>query len=137
MQPFRLNENAWKKARVVKPLGTTSYTVESSGEFYVRNRGHLKRSAEDGNPLAAEEPWSLTTDALPTRRQLLTSPSKQLSLHLIKISPLRHAMVHEWLQALRSVRMSPLNNKVRLIVAEEDQPLKPVEISPHMASVGG
>ena len=46
MQPFRLNEKTWRKAKVLKPLGRRSYVVESNGQLYIRNRRHLKRSAE-------------------------------------------------------------------------------------------
>ena len=54
MQPFRLNEKTWRKAKVLKPLGRRSYVVESNGQLYIRNRRHLKRSAEiDSGP--AEE----------------------------------------------------------------------------------
>ena len=56
MQPFGLNEKAWKEAKVLKPLGRRSYVVESNGQLYIRNRRHLKRSAEaDSTP--AEE-WT-------------------------------------------------------------------------------
>ena len=56
MQPFRLNEKTWKKAKVVKPLGRRSYVVESSGQLYIRNRRHLNRSAEDDSPPTEEWP---------------------------------------------------------------------------------
>ena len=77
MQPFWLNEKTRKKAKVVKPLGKRSYIVESSGQFYFRNRRHLKRSAADGNPLAVEELLSLTTDDKPAMEPVATSSVNQ------------------------------------------------------------
>ena len=56
MQPFRLNEKTWKKAKVVKPLGKRSYVVESSVQLYIRNRRHRKRSGEADSPLTEELP---------------------------------------------------------------------------------
>ena len=51
MQPFRLNEKTWRKAKVLKPLGRRSYVVESNGQLYIRNQRHLKRSPEvDSGP---------------------------------------------------------------------------------------
>ena len=61
----------------MKPLGRRSYIVESSGQFYVRNRRHLKRSAEDGNPLAVEELLSLMTDDQPAMEPVATSSVNQ------------------------------------------------------------
>ena len=55
MQPFWLNEKTWKKAKVLKPLGRRSYVVESNGQLYIRNRRHLKRSAEVD--IAPAEEW--------------------------------------------------------------------------------
>ena len=55
MQPVRLNEKRWRKAKVLKPLGRRSYVVESSGQLYIRNRKHLKRSAEADS--APAEKW--------------------------------------------------------------------------------
>ena len=54
IQPFQLKEKTWSKAKVVKPLGKRSYAVESSGQLYIRNRRHLKRSAESERSLTEE-----------------------------------------------------------------------------------
>lgn len=56
MQPFRLNEKTWRKAKVLKPLGRRSYVVESNGQLYIRNRRHLKRSEEADSAPAEEWP---------------------------------------------------------------------------------
>ena len=56
MQPFRLNEKTWRKAKVVKPLGRRLYVVESNGQLYIRNRKHLKHSAEADSTPAEEWP---------------------------------------------------------------------------------
>ena len=56
MQPFQLNEKTWRKAKVLKPLGRRSYVVESNGQLYIRNRRHLKRSAEVDSAPAEEWP---------------------------------------------------------------------------------
>jgi len=42
--------------KVLRPLGRRSYVVESNGQLYIRNRRHLKRSAE-ADSVPAEE-WS-------------------------------------------------------------------------------
>ena len=54
MQPFQLNEKTWRKAKVLKPLGRRSYVVESNGQLYIRNRRHLKCSAEVDSAPAEE-----------------------------------------------------------------------------------
>ena len=56
IQPFRLNEKTWRKAKVLKPLGRRSYVVGSNGQLYIRNRRHLKRSAEADS--APAEEWT-------------------------------------------------------------------------------
>ena len=60
MQPFRLNEKTWRKAKVLKPLGRRSYVVESNGQLYIRNWRHLKCSAE-ADSMPAEE-WTMPSN---------------------------------------------------------------------------
>ena len=95
MQPFRLKEKTWKKAKVLKPLGRRSYVVESNGQLYIRNRRHLKRSAEaDSTP--AEE-WTTPSNhhdskvkdhfanALPTLKPVAPTPVKPMAT--TKVNP--------------------------------------------------
>lgn len=62
-------------------MGRWSYIVESNGQFYVRDRRHLKRSAEVGNPSAVEEPLSLTTDDKPAMKPVVTSSVNQKTVN--------------------------------------------------------
>ena len=76
-----------EKAKELKPLGRRSYVVESNGQHYIRNRRHLKRSAEAGSAPADE--WSTPSNhhdsEVRSPRRKLISPRPPLSQ--IGISP--------------------------------------------------
>jgi len=89
MQPFWLNEKTWRKAKVLKPLGRRLYVVESNGQLYIKNRRHLKCSAEADSVPAQEWPTPShhndsrvrdhTTNEQPTLKPVAMTKVKQSS----------------------------------------------------------
>ena len=62
---------------MVKPLGKRSYVVESSGQLYIRNRRHLKRSAGAYCPVTEEWPTPSNHDDSKFEDNLNDQPSMQ------------------------------------------------------------
>ena len=105
MQPFRLNKKTWRKAKVLKPLGRRSYVVESNGQIYIRNRRHLKHSAE-ADSVPAEE-W--------------TTPS---SYHGSKVK--NHFASEQ--PTLKPVATTKVNQSTITIESNKDQPLSATSV---------
>ena len=90
---------------MLKPLGRRSYVVESNGQIYIRNRRHLKHSAE-ADSVPAEE-W--------------TTPS---SYHGSKVK--NHFASEQ--PTLKPVATTKVNQSTITIESNKDQPLSATSV---------
>jgi len=102
LQPFRLSEKTLRKAKVLKPLGRRSYVVESNGQLYIRNRRHLKHSAE-ADSVPAEE-WTTPSN--------YHHDDSKVKDHLANEQP-----------TLKLVATTKVNQSTITIESNKDQPL--------------
>ena len=79
MNPFRLNQREWDKAKVTKRLDTRSYEVQTdTGMTYRRNRQHLRKTNE--KPPSVKHNTVPSTDQTEEAQTQPETPTKQNDL---------------------------------------------------------